>query len=157
MPASLLTLNSVVPPVEHPGTPAIVIYDNGDWEIAHDGDVDYIAEGSSNFFATVHFVEFFIDLMIYFDIGDRDDLDVSGDRVILFIEETVTAGALDEPVMLIWSDTETDVMDRAEAEGIIASDTNAALNFIPVLDLFADYCEWRGGLDDESLWGDEMH
>lgn len=153
MPASLLTLNTNVPSAYLPGTPAIVVFDNGDWEIAYAGDVDYIAEGSSNYFGVVLFIDFFVDLMIFFDIGDVDDLDVSGETVNLFLEETVDAGGIGEPVLLIWDDRETDVMERYEAESIIKTKPDAALNFISALDLFEEFCRWRGSVSEEIMFG----
>ena len=157
MPAALLTLNTAVPVSEHPGTPAIVVYDNGDWEIAFQGDVDYIREGSSNYLGYFTFIDLFVDVMIFFDIGDVDDLDVSGDRAILFIEEQIATGEEAEPVMLIYGDGEFDVMHRSEAEGLIELDPDAAFNFIPLVDLFKDFAKWRGLADDEMLWGREIN
>jgi hypothetical protein len=155
MPASLLTLNTAVPPAEHPGTPAIVIFDNGDWEIAYKGDTDYIAEGSDSYVGYVTFIDFFVSMMIFFDIGDVDDLDVSGDRVNLFIEERVNHHAYDEPVLLIWDDGESDVMERCEAESILKTDPEMVTNFIAAVDLFADFCVWRSRVGDD-LWDSDI-
>lgn len=144
MSASRLTIDTQVPTIDHPATPVIIIYDNGDWEIAFSGDVDYITETSSNFFCNEYFINFFVGLMIYFDLGDVDDLDVSGDTVILFLEEPNKPGSADEPVLVIWDDGQTEVMARAEAEGLMSIDSDAVFNFIPADDLFEDFAEWSG-------------
>lgn len=155
MPASLLTINTMIPAIERPGTPMIVAYDNGDWELAFLGDVDYIVEGSSNFHSAQSFIEFFIGLMIYFDMGDADDLDVSGDVVYLAISETIITGQYDEPVLLIYQDGEMDVMAREEAENIIHIDPDVGMNFISALELFEDFRTFRSRHEDVMFADDE--
>ena len=136
---SLLTINTTVPTEDRNGTPVIVFFDNGDWEIVLQGEVDAIEEGTPSFLGSVTFIDFFIGLMVLFDIGDADDLDVSDEVAYLAISETVIPGGEDEPVLLIWDDGETDVMERGEAEGIIDSDPDQGRNFITALELFEDY------------------
>lgn len=136
---SLLTINTTVPDQSLPNTPVVIFFDNGDWEIGFLNDVDYIAEGSSSFLGSVTIIDFFVGLMIYFDIGDADDLDVSDEVVYLSLSENVIPGGEDEPVMLIWDDGTTDVMERGEAEGIIDSDPDQGRNFITAIELFEDY------------------
>lgn len=144
----VLTLNTYIPSVDLPGSPVIVVFDNGDWEIAFNGDVDYISEGSPNFFVAVPFTEFFVDLMIFFDLGDIDDLDVMGDTTNIFIEETITPGANNEPVLLIWQDKAAEVLDRADAHDIFNINTEDALNFIPVAEIIEDFQKFRSTYAD---------
>ncbi len=146
--ASLLTLNTTVPTIDRVGTPYIVFFDNGDWEIAMQGDIEFIIESSTNFLGAEPFIDFFIGLMIFFDLGDADDLDVSDGLAYLMISETVQAGGGDEPVMLIYQDGVTDVVTRQEAENIISLDPNVGYNFIPALDLFEDYRTYRARHED---------
>lgn len=159
MPASLLTLNTTIPSIDNPGTPVVVVFDNGDWEIAFAGDVDYIEEGSNNFHSHATFIDVFISTMIHFDMGDADDLDESDGVVYLMISETVETGDEEEPVLLVYQDGETDVMERYHAEKMIETDPTVALNFIPLIDLFEDFRTFRSrhdemmfghGLDDED-------
>jgi hypothetical protein len=146
--STLLTLNTHIPSFGQPGSPVIVVFDNGDWEIAFAGDVDYISEGSSSFFVAVPFTEFFVDLMIFFDLGDVDDLDVMGDTTNIFISENITAGANNEPVLLIWQDKESEVLNRADAHDIFNIDTENVLNFIPVIEIIEDFRKFRSARAD---------
>jgi len=145
---ALLTLNTTVPSEEYPGTPAVVVYDNGDWEIVFNGDVDYIAHDSSSFFCSMTFIQFFIELIYHYDLGDEDDLDVSDGVVTLFIEQPCVVNESDEPVLMIWADGQFEVLDRDEAESIFKMDRDTVANFIPVADLIADFQEWRGRMGD---------
>ncbi len=146
--ASLLTINTAVPAAERDGTPYVVVYDNGDWEIAFKGDVEYIAEQSLNFHSAQSFIEFFVGLMIFYEIGDIDDLDVADDLAYLMISRPVFAGRYDEPVLFIYQDGEMDVMDREVAENMIKHEPDVGFNFIPALDLFEDFRTFRSRYED---------
>lgn len=145
MSKKLITFNTAVPTYPLPGSPVVHIFDNGDWEMGLAGDVNYVAEWASNYFVSVPFSEFFVELMIFFDIGDVDDLDVVGDITNLFISETVATDTDGEPVLLIWEDREFEVMERHDAEQLCAAD---AMNFIPVADLVEEFCSFRGKRGD---------
>lgn len=154
--ASLLTINTVVPTTERDGSPIIVFYDNGDWEIALLGDADYIEESSNSFVGYETFVDFFVGLMILYDMGDVNDLDVSDDIVYLMISQTVYIGRYDEPVLMIFQDGSSDVMEREQAEKIIQTDPEAGFNFIPALDIFEDFRTFRARHEDVMFsYGDE--
>lgn len=148
MAASLLTINTVVPANDRPGTPVIVYYDTGDWEIAMAGDVDYIEESSKAFLGYETFIDFFVGLMIFFDLGTADDLDYDFNNSVtyLMISETVNTGSDEEPVLLIYQDGTSDVMFRAQAEGLVAA--GDGFNFIPAVDLFEDFRTYRARHED---------
>lgn len=149
MTKTLITLNTSVPTMPLPGSPVIMVFDNGDWEIGFAGDVNYVAEWSSNFFIAVPFADFFVDMMIFFDLGDVDDLDVSGDQTNLYISETVTVGSDDEPVLFIWDDREAEVMERRDAEMLVVQEEG--INFIPVAEIVEDFRKFRAERDEEMF------
>lgn len=150
MAASLLTLNTTIPAADLPGTPVVVVYDNGDWEIAFAGDVDYIQEGNDSFHSHHAFSEVFVLVMIHFEIGDEDDLDVSDGIIYFEISETVNEGADDEPVLVIFQDGEVDVTERYHAQNMVDQDTamTEVQNFIPLTDLFKDFAKFRARHED---------
>jgi hypothetical protein len=166
MTASLLTLNTTIPAADKPGTPVVVIYENGDWEIAFAGDVDYIQEGNDSFHSHHAFSEVFVLVMIHFEIGDEDDLDVSDGVIYFTISETVNEGDEDEPVLVIFQDGECDVTERYHAESMVDADKSMDViqNFIPLLELFKDFATFRAqheemmfghGVDDDEDEEDE--
>jgi len=150
MTASLLTLNTTIPAADLPGTPVVVVYENGDWEVAFAGDVDAIQEGNDSFHSHHAFSEVFVLVMIHFEMGDEDDLDVSDGVIYFTISETVNEGAEDEPVLVIFQDGEIDVTERYHAESMVATDPTMDViqNFIPLLELFKDFAKFRGRHED---------
>lgn len=150
MSASLLTINTTIPAADRPGTPVVVLYENGDWEIAFAGDMDYIQEGNSAFYSAHPFAEIFALILIFFEIGDEDDLDVSDGVIYFELSEKVTKGAEEEPVLLIYTDGEMDVIERYHAENMVRADTSMQIvqNFIPLLELFEDFETFRSRHED---------
>ena len=154
MPASLLTLNTTIPSVDHPGSPVLIIYENGDWEVAFSGDVDYIREGNNSYHSHHTYADIFVGTMIFFEMGDEDDLDVSDGIIYFQISETIDQGGEEEPVLLIYSDGEIDVIERYHAEQMIFNDPTMEVvqNFVPLLDVFEDFRTFRGQ-HEEMMFG----
>lgn len=137
--STMLSLNVTIPTTNNPGTPVVVVYDNGDWEIAFAGDVDYIQEGDS--YHSHHLIsEVFVLVMLYFDMGDEDDLDISDDVIYFTVSEETVAGADNEPVLVIFHDGEIDITERRDALAMAENDlvVTSVQNFIPLLDVFED-------------------
>jgi hypothetical protein len=157
MTKALLTLNTTIPAADHDGTPVVIIYDNGDWEIAFAGDVYYIREGNDSFHSHHAFSEVFVLAMIHFETGDEDDLDVSDGIIYFEISEVINVGDEDEPVLVIFQDGECDVTERYHAQAMADSDNTMDViqNFIPLFDLFKDFSTFRAR-HEELMFGEGM-
>jgi hypothetical protein len=150
MPASLLTLNTTIPTADEPGAPVVVVYETGDWEIAFAGDVDYIKEGNDSFHSYHSFTDVFVSTMIFFELGDEDDLDVSDGVIYFTISETVQTGQEEEPVLIIFEDDMVEVMERYHAEQMVLSDRTMDIvqNYIPLIELFEEFAKFRARHED---------
>lgn len=154
MTAVLLTCNTTVPAVDHPGTPALVFFDNGQWEIAYNGDVGYISE-SPAFVGSITVIELLNELA---DLNDCDEMDEVDGDIILFIDLTIEAGAEDEPVIGLWEDGVAEIMFRDSVEHMIEiGSTDNIYNYIPLPEFMDDlrkfvslHREGMFGRDDED-------
>lgn len=131
---TLLTISSNIPLSDHPSTPAIVMQDNGDWEIAFDGDVGYIKDTSPTFLGAVQVIEIFNELRL---LNDYDEIDDDGVRAHLFIELSVDTGTPEEPVVGFWNDGSSTVMDLETAQNLLVEDADF-YNFITFADLLPE-------------------
>lgn len=137
MASVLLTCYQNIPGVDRPGTPALVHFDNGDWEIAFNGDVDYISE-SPAYVGSNLIAELLSEISLELDGDEMDSVD---GEVILFVEATIETGVPDELVLGLWRDGEASVMSRADAAFMIEADQDeeqGVYNFVPLPDLFDD-------------------
>lgn len=135
MPASLISLNTTVPAPHMPGSPTLVVFDNGDWEIALQRDADYLAERSSGFLCSDSVSNILTCLSLEYD---GEEMDETGDEVILFLSITVESDDLEEPVVGIWESGEIDIFERYHAEKMVANKDSGLFNFIPVSDFMED-------------------
>jgi hypothetical protein len=132
---TILSIDSDIPGSEEANTPVLVFYDNGDWEVAFAGDVDYIRDKSPAFVGSGTLIEIFNELLL---VNGFDEIDEQGTRATLLVDLPVTVGALDEPVVGYWLSGEFDTMLREHAEQLVKAspDPDVRLhNFIPVVDL----------------------
>ena len=138
MASVLLTCYQNIPGVDRPGTPALVFFDNGDWEIAFNGDVDYISE-SPAYVGSELVAELLSEISLELDGDEMDSVD---GEVILFIEATIETGTGEELVLALWDDGVVTAMMRADVESMIANDDDRPLsrvfNYIPLPDFFDD-------------------
>lgn len=142
----LLTINSEVPSRDLPGTPAVVFYDNGDWEIAFDGDVSYIDETSPNYLGSVKVIDIIDELRL---LEDDDVCDVDDDRTVLFLSTYTNVGSAGEYVVGVLADGSSTIMFRVQAERMVEKEA-AMHNFVPVVDLLEELRSFV------SYHGDEM-
>lgn len=150
MAQALLTVNSEVPS-QGPAVPVLAVFDNGAWEIAFDGDVDHIAETNPAFLAATPVHEILNELLMLFDEDPMEEVD---DRLLLFVSLTIPTGAENEPVILIWEDGSTEIMDHGNAEALITS-TDEAHNFVPLTDLFEELRSWLSYNHENLFVGDD--
>lgn len=156
MPASLLTINTTIPTADEPGSPVIVLYENGDWEVAFAGDVDYIKEGNNSFHSYHSFADVFVSTMVFFELGDEDDLDVSDGIIYFSMSEKITPGDEMEPVLIIYEDDMVEVMERYHAEQMTIADLTMSIvqNFIPLIELFEEFEKFRER-NEHTMFGGE--
>lgn len=127
-----LSINTTVPAEDNPGTPVIVFYSNGDWEIAFLGDTDYIESGNSYYVGYVTAIDALTDLRFEFDF---EAVDSDGEVAHLFVEGYTFKDAPSELVLVLYDIGETDLMERETAEHMIAAEDSGVFNFIPYIDL----------------------
>lgn len=131
--AVLLTCNQHVPGPDHPGTPALVFFDNGDWEIAFNGDVDYISD-SPAYVGTDLVSKILSELSLEYDGDEMDEVD---GETILFIDITVTETGPSLPVLALFDDGFSQIMEVGDAQKLI--DTNGGVfNFVQLAEFMDD-------------------
>jgi hypothetical protein len=154
MASVLLTCNTMVPNIENPGTPALVYFDDGQWEIAYNGDVGYISE-SPKFVGSVTIIELLNELAGHEDFDEMDEVD---GNIILFTQLTIETADEGEPVVALWDDGTAEIMCRVFAERMIdvGGDDNV-YNFVTLPEFFDDlrkftsnHAEGMFGRDDED-------
>lgn len=153
MAAALLTINTEVPTADHPGTPSLVLYDNGDWEIAFAGDVSYIEETSKAFLGSEKVIHLLDELLLSYD---QDPLDQTEDRAHLFVSIGITTGIADEAVVGFWQDGECEVMCRINAEKLVEIDDEFA-NFVPMVDMFDELRSFVSYHATDMFEGDDSY
>ncbi len=140
---SLITINSTIPH-SGPAAPVIVFFDDGRWEIAHDGDVHYITHGPTSgdldpsFIAAPALLPLLDDWLAIIELPHlvTDDTNTA-----LFLNQTVDVGRWDEPVIVLFADGDAEVTDRETAEQS-ATDDEDFVNFISIDDLVSDLREF---------------
>lgn len=133
--STLLTLNTNVPNREHPGTPVLAFFDNGDWEVTFAGDVDYMKAENLTFVGAPLVVEVINALNLEYDLEAADE---DEDGILLFTSITVQERSHEEPMICLYDDGEFDIYDRHTADLLIADTTSGIFNFISVVDFLAD-------------------
>lgn len=148
---TFLELNATVPDRGHPGSPVLVYFDNGDWEIAFAGDVDFIERGSNHFAGSVSVIDLITEARALFDF---DGVDSDGEVAHLYIEGETNVGKQDEDVFILYETDEPFMTVREHAENLIKED-DEAFNFIPLVDLLEDIRDFvaRNGRE-MSVYGD---
>lgn len=139
---SLITINSSIPH-SGPAEPALVFFDDGRWEIAYAGDVDYIKHGfgettDDSFVGTVSVLTL---LDEWLAIIELDPLERDGENVILFLNQTVDVGRWDEPVVVLFANGDAEVTYRETAEQS-STDDEDFVNFVTIDDLVAELREF---------------
>ena len=150
--AVLLTCNSNVPGPEHPGTPALVFFDNGDWEIAFNGDVDYISD-SPAYVGTDLVSKILSELSLEYDGDEMDEVD---GETILFIDITIEETGPAIPVLALFDDGFSQIMAAGDAQMLIGSD-GGVFNYVQLAEFMDDLRKFLSknrtamfGRDDED-------
>ena len=157
--STLLFLDTEVPDRDSPGAPAFVFYDNGDWEIAFAGDLDYI-KGSSAYLGSATIIEVIDSLNTEFDLELVDENDGTA---FLYTSIEITEEADDEPLLVLHDDGEFDIQERANAVELVDA-AGGAYNFVSLVELFEELERFLrrripesmdDGRDDDDLGDDE--
>lgn len=149
MAAVLLTCNQTVPGPEHPGTPALVFYDNGEWEIAYNGDVDYLRDNPS-FVGDELVSEILSELSL--ELGD-DEMDQVDGNTILFLDVTIETGHGSTPILALFDDGVCQIMEQGEAQLLMEAD-GGVFNFIHLPELLDDIRKFLS-LHRDGMFGRE--
>lgn len=148
---AMLTINSRVPH-DAPGEPVMVFYDHGDFEIAFNGDVEYIRENSnSEIIGVARLAEVISDLNVY--LGDTALAPEKDGSFILFVSGVTVAGDPDEAVIEFTEDGSWRIVGLAEAEAAI--EDGESYNFITMIEVLADAREFVSYHRDDFFDGSE--
>ena len=147
---TFLTINTTVPAAEHPGTPVIVFYSNGDWEVTFLGDTDYIESGNAFYVGFITAIDALTELRFEFDF---DAVDTDGTVAHLYVEGTVNTDADDEPVLALYEDGEAELFVRADIAEMLAIEDSGVFNFIPFVDILEELSTFVSAKREE-MFGD---
>ena len=132
--STLLFLDTEVPDRDAPGTPAFVFYDNGDWEIAFAGDLDYI-KGSSAYLGSATMIEVIDYLNTDYDLELVDENDGTA---FLYTSIEITEEADNEPLIVLHDDGEFDIYERAIAVELVNNEDSGVYNFVSLVEVFEE-------------------
>lgn len=142
----LLTLNTMVPN-GGPAEPVLVFHDDGKWEIAYAGDVDYIRNyGDTSESPRPTYVgnASIADILDSFlTLIGKPLLDRYGlPETHLFVSETIPHDVPGEPMVAVYLDGGYRVMTEWMASRDIEEDSNL-LNYIPLIAVVEDFRQFR--------------
>lgn len=141
----LLTLNTIIPN-GYPADPVLVFHDNGSWEIAFAGDVDYIRNYGEPAMAgtdityvghapVVDIIDKYLALLGKPALSRYADADIS--TAHLFLSVSAPYNCPEEPVVAVYFDGTVRVMTEWMASRDLDEDENL-LNYIPLAALIED-------------------